>query len=138
MTTTSPSTREYRTPRTAPRALRPAPKPAPVRLGQRVARALVAVESDLFDSTAELVHQRADLVEAASPQNNALLERALRALDDGDVALARELIRAALVIEHAEDAAALRAERRRVAAHDGNRSAIGGCERMLTGRGDDA
>jgi hypothetical protein len=115
--------------------LRPVPKPIPIVRGH-VARALVAVESDLFDATTELVHQRADLVEAASPENNALLERVLRI--EGLPPLARELIRAALFIEQAEDAAARRAERRRAAAHDFDRSAIGGCERMLTGRGDDA
>jgi hypothetical protein len=89
-------------------------------------RWLQAVEGDLFGASAELVHQRADLEAAASPENNSLLERVLRI--EGLPPLARELILAALAIERDEDAAILRARERRARAHAYGRRAAGRVE----------
>lgn len=90
-------------------------------------RWLQAVEGDLFGASAELVHQRADLEAAASPENNSLLEQVLRI--EGLPPLARELILAALAIECDEDAAILRAMQRRARAHGHQKRAAGRVER---------
>ena len=105
---------------------------APPKIGPHEARRLVAVESDIVESTCELVYQRDDLAQAGGDENNRLLEAALRV--EGLPPLARDLIRRALHIEHGEDAAVRRAERRRMAAHDFNRSASVRVETMLTER----
>lgn len=97
--------------------------------------ALVDVEGDLFGASIELIHQRDDLREAAGDENNKALRRALRALDEGDVSLARDLIRAALFAEDAEDAAIRRAEQRRDAAHGHQKAAAGRVERLVSARG---
>lgn len=94
---------------------------------------LIAIEADGFGASTELVYQRSDLAEAASPENNLALEAALKV--PGLPPLARELIRHALTIEIAEEAAVARAARHREVAHGHTRRIAGGVERALTGRG---
>lgn len=104
------------------------------KLHQSHQRALVRIEDDIVEASCELTYQRDDLIEAANPENNRLLEEALLALQRGDVVLARQLIRSALDIENAEDAAARRAQQRRDDAHAFTRSAAGRMETVLVGR----
>lgn len=116
-------------------SVRPAPKPAPrpqARGG--VAYELVDIEGELFEASAELVYQRDDLAEAASDENNRALVRAIRAIDDGDYVLARDLIRVALMVEETEDAAVERARRRRETIHGRTRNATARVDGLLTGK----
>lgn len=117
-------------------SIRPVPKPAanPPLVYGRAAQRFIEVEGDLFNASAELVKQRADLAEAASPEDNRLMRKALRALDNDDVAFARELLRTALFLADNQDTAALRAEQRRANAHGYQKIAVGRVDSALTGR----
>jgi hypothetical protein len=117
----------------APRVLHAVPKPTP-KLHQSHQRQVVAIEDDLYSATYELVHQRDDLKQAISDDDEHALARAERALDDGDYVLCREMIRAARFLAKNEDAAARRAETRRRAAQGHQQSATGRIEALATGR----
>jgi hypothetical protein len=124
-------------PREAPvRVLRAVPKPKPApKLHQSHQRQVVAIQSDVIEATAELVYQRDDLKQAISDADDCALARALRALEDGDYALCREMIRVARFAIKNEDTAARRAETRRRAAQGHQQSAAGRIEVMTTGQG---
>lgn len=98
---------------------------------------LTGIEGDAVGASTELVYLRDDLGEAASDENNRALEAALVALDNGDIALTRQLIRFALAIELREEAAVERATERRHRAHSHTRSVAGRIELALTGKGRD-
>lgn len=131
---TAPRTGQRQTP-----AVRPVPKPQPRPVAKPLAMghariAVEGIEDELFAAATDLVRQRADLIEAATPENNRLMRRALRALDDDDKTLARELLVAAIFIEDNEDAAARRAETRRERVHGRQKNAVARAEQMITGR----
>jgi hypothetical protein len=120
---------------------RPAPKRTPAarpKVDPHAARRLVAVESDIIEASCELVYQRDDLIEASSPVNNRALRVALAALDRGDLAMVREQLLIAIRVEDEEEAAARRAEERRLGAHGFTRSATRRVETLLTAREGDS
>lgn len=104
----------------------------PRRRPENLQARLIDVESDLFSASTEAVYQRNDLAEAATDENNRLLEAALGV--EGLPPLAREYIERALAIERGEDAAVRRAERRREVFHGYTRSAGGRVDGLITGR----
>lgn len=117
-------------------SVRPVPKPQP-RKPLVMGRARVGVEEvegEICAASVELVCQRSDLAEAASPEDNRLLRQAIRALDNGDKTLARELMVAALFIADRQDTAAIRAEGRRERAHGRQKNAVARAESLITGR----
>ena len=91
-----------------------------------------SIEDHGYGAATNLVHLRDDLAEAANPENNRLLERALRVA--GLPPLARELIQAALLVEIAEEQAVARARLSRDYAHIDVKAINGAVELAITGR----
>lgn len=97
-----------------------------------VRRIVHRIEDDGYGAAQQLVYQRDDLIAAASPENNRLLEQALRV--EGLPPLARELIQRALAVEIAEEQAVARAHGRRETAHFHLKAIGSRCELAATGR----